>query len=414
MAKIVSDYSLQLSVNVWSDILSPKPVVLGLINAEQILTAAPQGKSVVTLNWALPTENEIVGGEELGVASGAAQQLETRFDPISVGSFSVYQMSAAVGGAGYGDSVLSAQAIQGSNKLSVSVVANFAANNWVRLVDGAKVEYAKIASISGNDLFLVDGLQDTYAVGATVKEVNTAALKVESSDYTISLATGLIQLLNTRFSAGSYVSIRYTTTLQDSHHVEIYRDYGNMAITDPTRANVLAHAGIVTVNNNVSKTATQYIDTLTATENGQVWTYYVFVMDDETTANASASDAVMVETLPGVPQNVSKEVGENRAKLSWDAVANDLVNGYNVFRCTGSWIDANAVKLNSALITTLNFEDSALNVTNRVAPGAVPYPVNGTVYVYKVETEDTATSWTTGVTNPQSGDVGNGIAGKNA
>ena len=187
-----------------------------------------------------------------------------------------------------------------------------------------------------------------------------------------------------------------------------------MAIANADYSTVKNHAGIVTVNNNVSKTATQLIDTMVDTENGQNWTYYVFVLDDETTPNASAAAAVMGETLPGVPQTVTKEVGENRAKVAWAQVVNDLVNGYNVYRCVGSWIDANAVKLNSALITTLNFEDSALNVTNRVAAGVAAFPVNGTVYVYKVESEDTATSWTTGVTNPQSGDAGNGTAGKNA
>ncbi len=40
-----------------------------------------------------------------------------------------------------------------------------------------------------------------------------------------------------------------------------------------------------------------------------------------------------------------------------------------------------------------------MNLTNRVAPGVAPFPADGQTFSYKLETEDTTTSWSDGTSN---------------
>ncbi len=407
MGILRSLYSQAVTANVPSDVLAPKPPVLGNITMQQDTNVGgiPEGRSKVTLNWTIPTENRLIGGELIGAATGGADVFEAEYDPIVAG-YEVYEMSALVGDTGDGNTVLAVAADRDDIEITVAVVANFAVADWIQIKEGGNEEYAKISAINGSVLTLEAYLRFTYTTSATVKEVKTATLKTVTTHYTIVLATGQITLVTGQFTASNAVVLKYNTTLQDLAGFEIYRIPGNKTLGDnPTRAEVVGAGGVVTVNTSVTAVATSDIDTLTAAENGEDWTYYIFAKDDESSANYSIGDAVFVETITTIPQSLSKTVGENKVVLSWDAVTDDNVDGYNVYRSTGgSFVDANALVVNSAVIAagSPSFDDSADNVSNRRISGEVAFPQNGLSYSYKIESEDTTTAWTTGTRNQDS------------
>lgn len=326
MASIVSKYSDAVTANVPTDTLAPKPVVLGTVTAIQDTNtgAIPEGRSTVTLNWTLPTENEDITGETIGTSTGGADVMYTDYNPIVAASFTVYADSAEL---------------------------------------------------------------------------------TETTDYAIVLSTGEVTLVNGQTSVDDVITIDYTATLQDLDHLEAFRIPGNLPVAaDASYATVTGHGSVETVNDAIASTATSTQDVLTSGYNGEDWSYYVFAVDDETSANESVADGVLIETLVTIPQDLSKTVGDAQAILNWTAVADDNFDGANIFRCDGSsFVAANAVQANSALVATTSFDDSVGNVTNRVASGSLAYPVNGSSYTYKIEAEDTTSAWTTGTANQSSG-----------
>jgi hypothetical protein len=85
------------------DVISPNPAEIYTALVYQDGTI-PQGRSVVTLQWTLPTLSE-VHPQYLGVADGLAQTFDLTFDPISIGSEVVFEITGyALGG---GNTVLS-------------------------------------------------------------------------------------------------------------------------------------------------------------------------------------------------------------------------------------------------------------------------------------------------------------------
>lgn len=104
MATLESQLSQQVVGSLAADILAPEPVVLGLIEATQFVDGlTPKGKTRITLNWTAPTKNEAIGGELLknpddtpSLAEGSAgASHEAQFDPITAGSFTAYERTAA-------------------------------------------------------------------------------------------------------------------------------------------------------------------------------------------------------------------------------------------------------------------------------------------------------------------------------
>jgi hypothetical protein len=398
MATLKSLYSAAVVANVPSDIIAPEPPVLGSISAVQNSGVA-KGRTQVTLNWAPPTLNELVGGELLGLATGAAQQVESRFDPVANG-FGVYE------GSGIGSTTsttLNGAHLEGVKVLALTSAAGLSANDWLE-VGGTDKEFVEILSIDGNNVTLKSRLAYDHANADTVKKVDSMVLKTVTTHYTITQATGVINLVNGAFTAGSSVVLKYQTTLQDLDHFELLRVPGNLPLgADPTFATVNADPNKVVVSSAIASGDTSYQETLTDAENGETWTYYLFSVDDEGTPNKSVADGVMVETIPTIPQNLAKTVGDAKVLLGWDDEKGDNGNGYNVYRCAGSpFVDANSIKVNSALLASADFDDSEENVTNRRPVGEVAFPANGSTYTYKVEAEDTATGWSTGTKNADS------------
>ena len=418
MAQLASLYSQAVTANVPTDTLAPKPITLGTTFGTQLTSGEPKGKSQITLNWTIPTENELVT-EFLGTATGAAQTLESRFDPLVAG-YVVYEITdqAPVGG---GSTTLSAAASKDDNVIIVADATNFATGDWIQIAEGSVKQYYKISAVSGTSLTLTGRINELngFTTAATVKEV-TVLQKTETTDYTVDTTTGVFTLVAGQFTASNDVALEYTTTLQDLDHFEIYRVPGSNPVTASaghsfiTRDAVLAFTGVVTVDALVAATSTSYVDTLTAAENGTTWTYYIFAVDNETSPNISEGKFVDVELFPTIPQSLSTQVGENSVTVSWDSVKtagnNDAnTDGYNVYRVDGAtFIDSSANKLNVSLIAVgtagskVSFVDGSGN-SNRVASGTVAFPVNGQSYSYKVESVDSVTGWTVGTQNASSG-----------
>lgn len=420
MATLKSLYSSAVSAVVPTDTLSPKPPTVGTVNGTQSTSGEAKGKSVITINWTIPTENELVT-ELLGVATGSAQNLESRFDPIVAASEIVYEVTDQSPGGG-GSTTLFVAATKDDDKITVTLATDFAVGEWIQIDEGAETHYYKIAAINSSvfDLTSRINVDGGFTTSATVKEVTVSAAKSDPTDYSLADPTGVFSLESGQFTNTNHVIVQYTTTLQDLGHFELYRVAGNKTVSpsaghSKVTIDAVIAATEVVVENNIADDTTQYAETLTASENGNSWTYYLFASDDETSSNDSfamehdGSEGLFIEMLPGIPQSLSTTVGDEKVVLSWSDIQagseNDNANGYNVLRDDGNTFeDSTSEIVNSSLIavtggSSVSFEDSIYNVTNRVDVGTLAYPVNGSSYSYKVESEDTATSWATGTYN---------------
>lgn len=319
MASLRSLFSSAVTANVPTDNLAPKAPVLGVINMSQD-TGVAQGRSVITLNWAAPTENEDISAESLIASFGEVDTaFETSFDPIA--TYTIFE---------------------GSNTIS-------------------------------------------------------------AASFSINTNTGVGTINADAGAASAAITIDYTTVLQDlDHYIVLRKKGGSETFTD--YSDVVGQASIVTVQANLASTYTDNVETLTASENGESHVYYLFAADDESSTNISATDLEGLDFIPGVPQDLAKSVSDASVQLSWSAVSNDNVNGYNMYRHTGTSLTlASLEQLNSSLITDADFDDSAGNSSNRVSSGTVAYPANGSSYMYVIESEDTTSVWSDGTQNTISG-----------
>lgn len=402
MASIVSLYSEAVSADVANDGLPSEPPVLSTITAFQDTNfgAIPEGRTQVTLNWALPTLNERLPGEFLGVADGLAQVFETVYDPIAASP--VLELYETTGQAG-GSTTLAAPAAMGDLSVEVTSPTSFNPNDWVELENGLDKEFAKIQSINGNFLNFFHRLRniETWAAGSTTVKETQVQLKVLTTDYTVNPSTGEISLLAGQFLAAADVFTEYSVTLQDLDRFELYRIPGDMPVSEPALyADVIGHPDVVLVYDDIPSISTQVTEPTPSSINGETWTYYLFALDDEGTPNPSVADAVMIEMLTTIPQNLGKTSGDNQVLVGWDEILDDNFDGVNIYRCEGEVFNAPfAQKLNSSLVTGDVFDDSINNLLNRRPPEEVPYPVNGQVYTYQIESEDLETTWSVGTQN---------------
>lgn len=422
MATLESLLSEQILGNLAADILAPTPPTLGLIQALQFVDGlTPKGKTRITLNWTAPTRNEIIGGE-LAInpdntpdfadgTNGAVHELQ--FDPIVAGTYFVYERTATSAQ----QTTLSASAVHGQRVINAvtPLPIDFVPNAFLVIEDAVsgKEEYAEIKSVNGStgEIVLKNGLFYGHLSGSIIKAV-TLSLKTDATHYTLDLPTGVLTELTGGFTAGNKIVTKYQTTLQDLDHYELYRVPGNATVSVPNKVNVTGASGVVAVNNAISGVSTSFQDQLLLdTDNGSDFTYYLFAVDSQGNASNLATEVmtenlhlVFVELISTIVQALATEISSNKVVVSWDAVSDTNTNGYNIFRANGTTFNAGtAQKINSTLIPKgtgrVSFDDSVTNVTNRVPSGTVPFPVNGQTYAYKLETEDTVTSWSDGTSN---------------
>ncbi len=415
MASIVSLYSAAVSAHVPTDLLPPAPPVIGTVTAIQNTStgAVPQGRTLVTLNWTIPTENVPIGGEYVGNSTGGADVFDLLYTPVTPASYSVYEVTAYAGL----DTTLSADVHINEDSLTLASATGLEADDWVELIDGDLREYNQVDSVDGLIISLKNQIRSgTFtAATSTVKEV-TVSLKTAPTDYAMDLDNGQITMVDGHATEDNPIFVAYTAVLQDLDHFELYRIPGDLPLTPPvTQAVVVGVPGCVTVDDAISPSLNTLDEQLAATDNGKTWTYYLFAADDEALVNYSMGAGVMVETIPTIPQGFHKHVGDSRIVLNWDAILDDNVDGVNVYRTDGSVFDpTNARKVNSAPVEDTQFDDSVLNETNRVAEGAVPFPINGGLYTYKIEAQDTVSEWDTGTRNQSAGQSAVTMASKTA
>ncbi len=443
MATLESLLSQQVLGNLAADILAPKPPILGLIQALQFVDGpTPKGKTRITLNWTAPTRNETIGGELLknpdnppdfaDGTNGATHEIQ--FDPIVAGSYTIYERTGVSGP----QTTLSASAVHGQRLINVvtPVPIDIVADAFVVIEDGVtgKEEYAEVKSVNTGigEIVLKNGLFFSHLSGSVIRAV-TLASKTEATHYTIDLPTGVITELTGGFTAGNKIVIKKDTAVQDLDNYELYRVPGNTIVAIPTKTNVLAASGVVTVDSAISSVSTSFQDqTLVDTDNGKDFSYYLFAVDSQGNASNLSSEVMtenlhflFVELISSITQNLGTEVSSNKVVVSWDAVIDPNTNGYNIFRSVGAVFNAgSALKVNSALIPKgtgrISFDDSSGNLVNRRPDNEVPFPQNGQTFAYKLETEDTVTSWSDGTSNVPTADttaskttgVGDGTGGR--
>lgn len=399
MAEVLSLESAELEAVLPADLEAPDVPALGATTILQDLSV-PKGRSIITLSWAGPPfKGEPISGELLGLSTGGNQVLEAGYDPVIADSYEVWEMSAAKGGAGYGDSVTTAIQLPASKHIGVADLTDFNIGDWCQIKDGAHEEFFQVIGVAGYLNVGGAGLQFEYAVGATVKAVQSAVLKVETTDYSINLTTGQVALIFARFSIGSSVILKYQSgDVGDLSGYQVYRVEGNAPVANPTIENVQAHPGVVDLGT-LAPAALGIIDELMDTENGKTLTYYIFAYDDESPANYSLAGTKMVETLTSRPIGVTTQPANNKVVLSWDAITDPNFGGVNVYRCEGEvFVPAEAKKVNLVPILGTEYVDGE-ETDNRAEWEFTPYPANGSTFTYALESVDVNTAWTSPTAN---------------
>lgn len=383
----------------------PAPPTLGprtpefqasLITGEQLVGSDVDGQTRIAMQWTDPTKTMVVAGEYLGTATGAAQMLNTGYrDICSSGLAAETGKAWEITGftAGGGSTTPSLAVAVGDSKVTVLSAANFAVGDHVQIAEGTIKVYNQIKAIDGSVLRFYFAIQAAFSTAATVKEVDVVS-KAETTAWTLDRTNGVLTLVSGQWTSGKDVVLRYACNLSGVGLYDVWRIPGNMPLPDDASyAEVAAYAGAVHVDGSISGTSKN--ETLVDTQNAKTWTYYLFARSAD--GWLSRAQGVMVETIPGVPQNVAAAgLNMSTIRVTWNAVGGDNVDGYHVYRCVGAtFVPANAYKLNVAAITDLYFDDGPTN-PNRRPSGEVPMPAPNTTYSYKVVSADTLTDWDTG------------------
>ena len=399
----------KITTPVYVDTLAPRSPNIGVVTETQDTSIDQKGRSIVTLNWTIPTETELVNDKY--IATGGLQEITTSFAPVLFESESVYEVVSVGGG---GDSFLTQQFTEDQDIMQIYQPTGFVPGQFVEVDDlsGLVWFYQLLSGSSNLQVNSRCNFQAGFPLGSTVKTVNVIQ-KTRNLDYSVDYLTGDIVLQPGSFTNGNPVIIVYRAVLVDLSHYELYRVPGDSTVnpqtghTKVTRNAVAATPGNVLLINNLTGAASSYNDTLLSAENGKTWTYYMFAVDDKSPSNRSWSSSVMVETIPSVPQGIEVSVGDKQVYLGWDQVpvTDQNTNGYNIYRCVGeTFLPALCVRLNSLLIQKHApfFSDSQANLENRRPWTEVPSPENGVTYSYKLESEDTDTAWESGTKNEDS------------
>lgn len=393
-------------VPVPADVIVPLPPNLVQVTATQNI-GVPEGRTEVTIDWTLPTANEPFS-EYIGEATGELQVFDLTWEPILTSSEKVYEIIGDTGAA----TTLAFDFKKDHDILRVVDSSGFSAGDFIGVFSDAGIKFYRVTSVEVGKIIVASMccVEDGFAAGATVKKV-LATLKTSGVDYTINYSLGNISLNAGQFSAGNKVFVEYTPLTPGLAKLELYRVPGDNPVspsaghTKVTKDAVFATPGVVVVSYNIPATITSWTDILNASDNGETWTYYLFAVDNASNANVSNAASIMIETIPTIPQNPRAAVSHNNVNLSWDNLpgSSDInINGFNVYRCEGAvFIDSACLKVNSSLIpkATPNFTDGPKNYLNRRPNSEVPFPQNGKVYSYKIESEDSSTSWVVGTKN---------------
>lgn len=391
------------------DVIFPDPSTVSTTTAEQVASMDGKGQTKITLTFVAPTLSSKIE-EFIGAATGGTDVFETTGEPILAGSLVVLETST-FGGAGRGDTTLSAQADIGDERIDVNSITDFDVGDLIRLIDGSTIEYGTVESVSGSTIFLEGRLINEFTSGSVVQEVVSPITKSEGTDYTVDLSTGQITLIAGQFTSSNEVVAQHTIEISDIDKFELYR---SATISSVLRIDDIQALGdVVVVDTEIDDTTVS--DELTSAENGQTLQYYLFARD--TAGNHSLATRVEVETIPSTPLGLDHSISTSEVILTWSALSGSEVNanGFNIYRAEGPTFSAiNLLKLNSSLlpVSTTSFNDSAAGVLAGERVPTVELPVDDFIYFYLVETEDTTTNWTVGTQNLTATTTFSGVASK--
>jgi hypothetical protein len=372
-------------------------------------TGVLEGRSVVRLEWTVPTFNDPFT-QIVCVATGGTQTADLTFDPIVSDSEKIFEVLSPTSFT----TKTTDPFTKDQDVLQVLDSLPYVAGDIIEVNDGINRGFYEISSVGAGELTVTSrcGVVAGFNASADVVKVNVS-VKTRGTDYTINYGIGQLTLISGHFTNGNTVASIYAPTLTDLNHLELYRVYGDHAL--PPRAGYskvtkedLTLYGAVVVDDNLDKYAMSYVETLPPSQNGRTWTYYLLAIDSSTYSNSSWASTVMVETVPSIPKSISARVGNAKVLLNWHPVtggSDQNTDGFNVYRVQGpTFVESACIKVNTGLVnkTLAEFEDGSENVINRRPSGEVPYPINGYVYSYKIEAEDTLTEWDVGTKNQDS------------
>jgi hypothetical protein len=307
---------------------------------------------------------------------------------------SLYNTSLSLGAALRNDVVY----VANSSGLSV--------DDFIRIGNlASKYFIGKIKAINSSEVILYSPLGSTIPAGEEVAKITTVE-RTLGVDYSVDLISGEVNLLPGNLTDNNKLIAEYISEFTPEFFA-LYIVEGDSVIpisqgfSDIDHDTVSSHPLAVEVNDEILSVNNSYADVLSTDQNGMTFTYYFFAKDR--IGRHSYAQTISFESIPSVPQGITARIDDNVVLLEWDVLpsASDAnTDGFNVFRCDGEvFVPDQAIQLNSSLISSLTpaFEDSALNVVNRNV--TIDAPENGNYYCYKVESEDTLTSWVVGTQN---------------
>jgi len=391
-----------LNVDTYHYVLPSKPTFVEL-KARQSLTSSLLGRTVTTLFWSQDQIYNFVidnfGKVEFGLP------LFLRYAPLSnIQALNIYEV---VNNDPIGSStILSTNALLRNDLIYVANSGILNVDDFIRIGNLSSDYFiAKIKSINGGEIELYSPFGKNIIAGEEVKKVDVVQ-RINGIDYTSDLISGEINLLPGNIILNNKLIAEYVAEL-DVEYFSLYIAEGDNVIpitqgfSDLDYNTIITHPSTIEINDEIFATNTAYADVLSSSQNGKTFTYYLFAKDNK--GRASYARTIVFESIPSVPQGIYARIDDEAVVLDWDALPNQgdqNTDGFNVFRCDGDvFIPANAVQVNSDVINaaTPTFIDSIANVINR--NDLVPFPQNNVYYTYKVESEDTLTSWVIGTQN---------------
>lgn len=362
-----------------------------------------EGRMSISVTWDIPSASEYLPGEFIGIATGSTDIFALKHRNIQEPtgfSLQTYEVTSETGT--YEDITDSAEV--GDIYLTVSSPSTFSENDWVKIENdpGWAIEYNRIVDIDSTCVELEYPITIALPANTLILRKINASLKTKTTDYSYDSTAGTVTTVSGKFTNGNDVFVRYKFSNDSIDHYEIYRVQGINPLDNRSMYDeVISYPGIITLESNYDSTNASYNNILTTSQNGESFTYYIFAID--TDGNPSLASRLFIETIPSRPENLDDISTDFEIRFSWNAISESNIDGYNIYRCIGTWNPANAIKMNSILVTDAYFTDGPTNTTNRVSSVTAPYPEPEQLYSYRIEAQDTVTTWDIGTQNQSSG-----------
>jgi len=373
----------------------------------------PKGRTVLTLNWQIPTKYEEI--EKIIIESFNGLDTNFQLPYGNIENITLYADDIEIDSSHY-----IIDLIEGNG-----TVYSTAANNGQKI----KITYTPL-----NPVKVTDEIEGEILIGSCVPNrdnafqisnkyiIPTITPKFYTNGIYISHNTPIIDTINKTITTDKWyfnyktgkgvlrsgaalpatlseITIDYYREIK-LDKFELYKIENGLYIYT-TYEEVINDPNKIIVNDNINYSSNNYIEEMISDQNGRNYMYYLFAVDSD--GNHSICDLQLIETLPSIVQNFVLYTRTGEVNLFWDKVIDPNVNGYNIWRCEGTILQKqNLVKLNSKLITSNEFSDSATNTTNRKSPTEITYPLEAKSYVYLVEAVDEYSSWKVGTENKSS------------